>query len=53
MNVVLLVLHITCLVLYIINAIIEEKKSIKILWLIASLSWGICVVLDIIKIYII
>lgn len=43
-------LHIACLVLYIMNAFIQHRKSFKIVWSIGALTWGILIVLDIIKI---
>ena len=44
-----LVVHILCTILWAIDAIIADKKSFKIMYTICSILWGLCVVLDIIK----
>ena len=45
----LLILHIACLVLDIVNAVMSDTKGQKICWIVCSVLWGICVVLDIIS----
>ena len=45
------ILHIACVVIYSLNAKLSNKKSEKILWTIGALCWGVNIIWDIVKIY--
>ena len=48
----LLILHILCVILYAIVAILSTEKSLKIVYVICSILWGLSTIIDIAKLVI-
>ena len=48
----LLILHILCVILYAIVAILSTEKSLKIVYAICSILWGLSTIIDIVKLVI-
>ena len=44
-----LVLHISCTILWTINTFVVERKSSKIAFATCAVLWGLCAVLDIVR----
>lgn len=48
-TIILTVLHLALIVLWLVNAFMSRRKSVKILSVVCSALWSICFVLDVIK----
>ena len=48
-TVILMIVHLVLMILYIANVFVSKYQSVKILSVACSILWGLCFVLDIIK----